>query len=381
MKELSTTKPFDKKATEYNSQEDPIRRKKKQKKMFRCKKVIIHKTLKKTRIYKAEPPQEENKKISDQENNETKIKGYSPEAPKNNELKCDLEKVKKYYYYNSIKFKESKIIISIKDIRTKERNFHEEIKKRISEDKEELPRLNKKFSIFKERIEAFITIKNILDGIKNIIDNNIFFSLISLGDYFLAETKREINKEDIIKIYLASLRLIAKEKNVTILLSKNFYEPFIEIKELYKLENEIVMTVDAQLYPPKEYDYLERIFVFLTSKTTFTEDERMNQYVLKFLSIINTTFARNLFWLIITKYKEYNWEEPRYASKDFFACFGYTYQICREIIKNNIEVVSSFDDFMKGLAESLDCSGNRELFLEVINKIEEGEKIFNEFVK
>lgn len=179
---------------------------------------------------------------------------------------------------------------------------------------------------------------------------NFLFSIIALGDKYLKQKKtdRKLSKEELKLIYLASTSNVAKDFGVHPLNKSEYLEKFVNKESLYKLEIEMIKTVDLLLYPVKPYDYFERIFVYLYQTFISSSDNETQILIKWFLEKLQEEFEEIYFLLLLE-------EESKNLrpSINFLSCLFFAYERIRVYLNIQEEILTLFEQFMMEIQKQL----------------------------
>lgn len=315
------------------------------------------KTRKNKRINTNYPVSSLNKKIEDKNlvSNKSENSQKKSDSKSISQTKEEKTSIANYFFDYILNFLSSNFENSVKSL------FLDEIEQ-FRENSERYPGINYNRD---DRIEAILFIRKELEKIIPVenIPKNFLFSVIALGDYYLAKTdEMKISGKKVKEIFITSAGLIGKDMHVYLFNSNKFLCKFINEDILIEREKEILITVEAVLYPIKAYDFFERYFVFFFKKTTTTESKECNDIMRAFWLEFYHEFHKFMFYFLLIKEEL---DEQTKPSSDFFSCFLLTYEKFRYFLSKQSFIGEKLKEFLYIMQKNLNYQ------IELVNTIKE----------
>ena len=304
---------------------------KKQRKII---KLNIHKIHEKERLNQKKKRQNTKKKIH-------KIKKPKMDITSLQNIQKNLFQIEKteipqfehdtdYYLQDKINFLEDLFPSSFEELQKKDLM---EMEKKLNKKK----KLNfREEDRIKVLIQMYRFITCIQQQEKNIPDN-YYFSAVALLDLYLDNTDDFLSIKDIEKIMVVIMIILAKIDRI-VFFNTNFKDYLTE-SQISELEVKIINAIDLELYPIKNFDYFECLYLHINTI------EKKNPYHFKILiRELKEIYKESAFLLTLF----YNSNKIN-CSTNFVSCMIYSYD---KFIENG-DVDVYFRSFMNQLLNNI----------------------------
>lgn len=163
------------------------------------------------------------------------------------------------------------------------------------------------------------------------LPENLLFSLIAFYDKYLEKTEKTLTKKEMVSALYACLDILDKEQNI-----KVFTHPIFKGYYTAQNENEILETVDLEIYPENLYDHFQKFYYFLA------QSHQYNQKFMSFLKHFKNSFKNFGFFLL------FNDESIKHTPiSNFISCLILSYEKCKSYMPQEAKILEVCIDEIK----------------------------------
>ena len=163
------------------------------------------------------------------------------------------------------------------------------------------------------------------------LPEDLLFSLIAFFDKYLEKTEKTLTKKEMVSALYACLDILDKEQNINIFTHPNFKSYYTP-----QSENEILETVDLEVYPEKLYDHFQKFYYHLA------QNHQHNPNFMGFLKNFKNSFKNFGFFLV------FNDESLKHTPiSNFISCLILSYEKCKSYMPGEEKILKDYIDEIK----------------------------------
>jgi len=218
------------------------------------------------------------------------------------------------------------------------------------------------------RALAIIGLKDIIFQVLDLsqaklnLSEKFIFSVISLYEYFLIKSEKELTKTEMIKSLFSCLILLDQVENIQVFTTSFFKKT---TNPNFEMDLNILNVVDLNLFPVKIYDYFEIFYLRISQEKK--DDKKYQQYIKLFKDV----FIEFNFYFAFHENSK-----VKKPSINFISCLIMTYVFIKSNFSLKYEIVKAYINHYKKIMKYDD---QEYLFAREI--IKESKYVYDDLVK
>jgi len=218
------------------------------------------------------------------------------------------------------------------------------------------------------RALAIIGLKDIIFQVLDLsqaklnLSEKFIFSVISLYEYFLIKSEKELTKTEMIKSLFSCLILLDQVENIQVFTTSFFKK---STNPNFEVDLDILNVVELNLFPVKIYDYFEIFYLRISQEKK--DDKKYQQYIKLFKDV----FIEFNFYFAFHENSK-----VKKPSINFISCLIMTYVFIKRNFSLKYEIVKAYINHYKKIMKYDD---QEYLFAREI--IKESKYVYDDLVK
>ena len=299
----------------------------------------------------------QNSKNEAQETNKSTAENTSLQKTQKDQSKNDIigiledKKINDYYEQERINFNEDLFPSEIEELQKKD-----SIK--MAKNQNKVGKLNfRKCDRIIVLVQMYKFIRSVQENQVNIPDN-FYFSSVALLDDYLEKTNEFLTIQDLEKIMVVIMIILAKLYNIMYFNSE--FKNYLTEDQISELEIKIIDVTDLELEPIKSFDYFECIY----SHINITEKKNQNENSFKKLMRELKEIYKESTYLLTLDYESNKVK----CSTNFVSCMFFTYGKLTKNRDVDIRFLSFMNQFLSNIKRQFNYSEKDYIISERIFK-------------